>query len=1235
MTRIDPDVSYEHKEESFYKCIKSHIENNELFNNVNDNLQSNETCFKHNSDIEPHNSDRFNLNISENVEKIYITSLNVISWNIQGIGKKFEIEDIRKLIVSNDIVFLLETMKLNSFDLYIEGFRYFHCERKFQHPKAKRASGGIAVLIKNSLLNKMVSIVKHDEYAIWIKIEQNRGYPIFLAGIYIPPHGSRASYNIDNSYDPFDILKTDISNFLMSSPNIFLCGDFNSRCGSCNDYSEIIHGRSELVCEKIINPFRDIIDYNDIWHTTKRVSIDKVHNAYGKELTSICKMSDLRIMNGFYNSQQTNCFTCYTSFGQSTIDYLLCSENAFNILNNFEILSKMAESDHRPLLFSFKTLQQYQGNDNIELVKDNNLRKTQTNTRCFNYVFDHEKIVPYAENLKSDRSKQLITKLKNNIGENISTDDVVDIMYEYVINGIEPVFKKKYKKSDKNTFPRNVWYDADCKNMRKMVNYYAKHNDISQDHFRIVYRQLHRSYKMLLQQKKRHFQKCNRDSLFRLMGKYQSDCWKQWKRFTKKPNIVSEKVPNLEKFQVYFTEESKLPECDYFRNNSTLNLNNIVNVHDPISTEICDSKITESEIYCHLKKLRNNKAVGVDGIPAECYKYATDYYIDPFCNLFNYVFDKGEYPTQWSQGIINALHKKGDLSVPDNYRKITINVVMSKIFECILNSRLYMKNEVLGLDDPFQFGFTPSSRTSDCVFIIDTIAQYQESKNSPLYMCLVDFKKAFDYINRKMLYYKLKKRCIGEKMLNILISMYDKSCARVRCEGILGDEIHSLCGVLQGGVLSPKLFNEYLSDISEYLDKENGIEMDGDHITHILYADDLVLLSNSSAGLQHNIDRLFEFCKDWHLIVNTSKTKIMVLGKAPRNNIDYFFNDNKIEKVNTYKYLGHVLSNKKNIHSDMQDYIINQANKAIFSLRCDTKHSLGYIPPKLALQMFDTYVLPIIEYNNILWSKIKQNNDIERIQLSYLKSVLGVRKQTPSMAVYGETGRFPLNVRLQVNLLKYWIRLETLPDNNILFKCLKVQKTLSNMGPNNWFFKIKKIFHENDFTLPQIQDDRQLYKTLNDMYIKIYEQAQKDIMSSINNSDLQPKLRTYKLFKLDFRLEPYLTMNFEKHIYSSIAKFRTSSHHLRIETGRHDRPFIPADQRFCLKCASGEVEDEIHHLINCQSLSDKRNILFNIAGKQIDNFQNKNPLEKFLSILTSKDRDVLKSLGIFLNEKSK
>ena len=70
------------------------------------------------------------------------------------------------------------------------------------------------------------------------------------------------------------------------------------------------------------------------------------------------------------------------------------------------------------------------------------------------------------------------------------------------------------------------------------------------------------------------------------------------------------------------------------------------------------------------------------------------------------ISDCGEYPLQWSEGLITALHKKGDPSDPDNYRKITVNVVMGKVFDSILNARLYYKNEALILDDTYQFGFT-------------------------------------------------------------------------------------------------------------------------------------------------------------------------------------------------------------------------------------------------------------------------------------------------------------------------------------------------------------------------------------------------------------------------------------------------------------------------------------------------------------------------------------------------
>ena len=71
-----------------------------------------------------------------------------------------------------------------------------------------------------------------------------------------------------------------------------------------------------------------------------------------------------------------------------------------------------------------------------------------------------------------------------------------------------------------------------------------------------------------------------------------------------------------------------------------------------IASQICDLVITEEEVALHFRKLKNNKAAGIDGTSAEKL-------ITPFCAIFNYIFDKGEYPTQWSEGLINVLHKKG------------------------------------------------------------------------------------------------------------------------------------------------------------------------------------------------------------------------------------------------------------------------------------------------------------------------------------------------------------------------------------------------------------------------------------------------------------------------------------------------------------------------------------------------------------------------------------------------
>jgi retron-type reverse transcriptase len=117
----------------------------------------------------------------------------------------------------------------------------------------------------------------------------------------------------------------------------------------------------------------------------------------------------------------------------------------------------------------------------------------------------------------------------------------------------------------------------------------------------------------------------------------------------------------------------------------------------------------------------------------------------------------------------------------------------------------------------------------------------------------------------------------GGKLLNVIQNMFLKAGARVRWQGLLGSNIDSTHGVLQGGIISPKLFNLYLSDLNEYLDQSNGIEINNVTFTHLLYADDLVLVSDTSSGMQKLLDNLASYCRKWHLLINTDKSKIMVI----------------------------------------------------------------------------------------------------------------------------------------------------------------------------------------------------------------------------------------------------------------------------------------------------------------------------------------------------------------------
>ena len=147
-----------------------------------------------------------------------------------------------------------------------------------------------------------------------------------------------------------------------------------------------------------------------------------------------------------------------------------------------------------------------------------------------------------------------------------------------------------------------------------------------------------------------------------------------------------------------------------------------------LSDEICNGAITLDEVRTHILKLKSKKAAGIDGLSGDFVKAAVDKLVGPLHGILNHLFNIGQWPDVWAEGVINPVHKKGSVNVEDNYRKVTIMPAIGKVFESILNFRLTYRNMVLDLDDKLQFGFKENARTTDNMFTLHSMIPETENK---------------------------------------------------------------------------------------------------------------------------------------------------------------------------------------------------------------------------------------------------------------------------------------------------------------------------------------------------------------------------------------------------------------------------------------------------------------------------------------------------------------------------
>lgn len=323
--------------------------------------------------------------------------------------------------------------------------------------------------------------------------------------------------------------------------------------------------------------------------------------------------------------------------------------------------------------------------------------------------------------------------------------------------------------------------------------------------------------------------------------------------------------------------------------------------------------------------------------------------------------------------------------------------------------------------------------------------------------------------------------------------------------------------------------------------------------------------------------------------------------------------------------------------------LYNKSLKAFYKLKKDL---LGIGPSvKTCMHLFDHTIKPILLYNSEVWGsynvsfkKLSNNSfnpdeffknlQCEKLHLKFSKWVLGVHKKSVNFAVLSELGRFPLHFDILKYLISYWYRLENLDNTFPLLKdAYSCSVSLHENNKQSWYSMVNKVLEF--LNINNCSKNFGIYKFKNFLKNKLAEIYTK-LWYKTKSSLKEGKLCTYFKLKQHFGFENYLSEITKFEYRKSICKLRISAHKLMIEVGRYVK--IDRNERYCNKCTSGEIEDEIHFLIKCHKYHQQRFTLFEFIGKEIINFTYLNDEQKFNYLLISENTKILNAVGKFIND---
>ncbi len=376
-----------------------------------------------------------------------------------------------------------------------------------------------------------------------------------------------------------------------------------------------------------------------------------------------------------------------------------------------------------------------------------------------------------------------------------------------------------------------------------------------------------------------------------------------------------------------------------------------------------------------LEGVNPHKSAGPDGVHPSLIRTLASVLAAPIAELFNRTLVDG-VPAEWKQADVIPLHKKGDTRDVGNYRPVSLTSVVCKVQERLVRQAMYAHMVANGILSDAQHGFVHQrSCLSNLLSFLDGVTSMME-EGEDVDVCFMDFKKAFDLVNHRLLLVKLRALGFGGDCIDWVRSFLEDRMFRVKVEGDMSDWAAAPSGVPQGSVLGPILFVVYINDLPEVLSSPS-----------FLFADDLKIVNSSSKAddLTTDLQAAALWATQWDMEFSWAKCKTLHCGHG-------------LAQVDSFKDLG-VLHSPDMKHHEQVDAAVAKARSAAYLIR----RAFTFLTPEVFLKAYTALVRPVLEYCIQAWSPTTAGDmtKIENVQRMTTKLV-------PSLRL------FPYEVRLAI-----------------------------------------------------------------------------------------------------------------------------------------------------------------------------------------------------------------------------